>query len=109
MADWYLARTAALPVAAEDEPFFAHYLRWAQPFAAEVQGRIGCVPGMALHLWHGDPVIANMAAGTRSSKRYRFDPATDLGMNGGWLWEWASAKAGLHRDAGVSPRGARDG
>ena len=98
VADWYLTRTGALPVAAEDEPFFAHYLRWAQPFAAEVQGRIGCVPGMALHLWHGDPV--NRQYGSRNAilKRYRFDPATDLGMNAAGLWEWASAKAGLHRD-----------
>jgi hypothetical protein len=96
LADLYLARTQAPPVAAADEPFFAHYLRWAQPFADAVQGRIGCVSGIALHLWHGDPV--NRQYGSRNAilKRHGFDPATDLRLNGEGVWEWASEKPELH-------------
>jgi hypothetical protein len=97
LADWYLAR-AQTPVAAPDEPFFAHFLRWAQPFAAEIQGRIGCVPGMALHLWHGDPV--NRQYGSRNGilKRHQFDPTSDVRLNAEGLWEWASAKLEMHRE-----------
>ena len=98
LADWYLARTQAPPVAAPDEPFFAHYLRWAQPFAAEVQGQIGCAPGMALHLWHGDPVNRQYASRNAVLQRHRFDPAADLRLSETGLWEWASAKPEMHRE-----------
>lgn len=94
----YLARPQSPPVAAPDEPLFAHFLQWAQPLAAEVQGRIGCAPGMALHLWHGDPV--NRQYGSRNAilQRHRFDPVTDLCLNEAGLWEWASTKAEMHRE-----------
>ena len=98
LADWYLARTQAPPVAAPDEPFFAHYLRWAQPFAAEVQGQIGWVPGVALHLWHGDPVNRRYSSRDAILRRCHFDPAADLRLNEAGLWEWASAKPDLHRE-----------
>ncbi|WP_129677464.1 hypothetical protein [Candidatus Chloroploca sp. Khr17] len=98
LAHWYLAHTNASPVAAPDEAFFAHYLHWAQPFADEVRGAIGCTPGMALHLWHGDPV--NRQYGHRNAilKRHHFDPATDLRLNEDGLWEWASDKFQLHQE-----------
>lgn len=98
LSDWYLARRQTPPAAAADEPFYAHYLRWARPLAADVRGRIGCVPGMALHLWHGAPV--NRQYGSRNAilKRHHFDPATDLRSNEAGLWEWASAKPDLHRE-----------
>lgn len=98
LAQWYLSRPPAPPTAAADEPFFAHYLRWAEPFAAEVRGQIGCVPGMALHLWHGDPM--NRQYGSRNTilKRHRFDPEADLSENAAGLWQWASAKPDLHHE-----------
>ena len=98
LADWYLARTHEPPVAATDEIFFAHYLRWAQPFAAEVQGQIGWASGMALHLWHGHPV--NRQYGNRNAilHRHNFDPASDLRLSDDGLWEWASDKPQLHQE-----------
>lgn len=108
LAQWYLARMQVPPVAAPDEPFFAHYLHWAQPLAAEVQGRIGCVPGMALHLWHGDPV--NRQYGSRNAilKRHHFDPAADLRLNDDGLWEWASEKPQLHQEVSTYFTGRRE-
>jgi hypothetical protein len=96
LADWWLARPSAPPVAAADEPFFAHYLRWAQPFAADIQGQIGCAPGMALHLWHGDPVNRQYSSRNAILKRHDFAPAVDLRLNGEGVWEWASDKPELH-------------
>jgi hypothetical protein len=98
LAEWYLARTKGSPVAAADEPFFAHYLRWAQPFAAAVEGQIGCVPGTALHLWHGDPANRQYSSRNVVLQRHNFDPATDLRLNDTGLWEWASDKPDLHRE-----------
>jgi hypothetical protein len=98
LAEWYLARTQAAPVAAPNEPFFAHYLQWAQPVAAEVQGRIGWAPGMALHLWHGDSVDRQYSSRNAILKRHSFDPASDLRLNAAGLWEWASAKPDMHRE-----------
>lgn len=96
LANWYLAWTQPIPIPTPDERFFAHYLRWAQPFATEVQRRIGCVPGMALHLWHGDS--ANRQYGSRNAilQRHKFDPNVDIRLNGDGLWMWASQKPELH-------------
>jgi len=98
LVDWYIVRTQVPPVPAPGEKFFAHYLRWAQPFAEEVQGRIGCVPGMALHLWHGDPVKRQYGSRNAILRRHDFDPASDLSLTAEGLWEWSSDKTGLHRD-----------
>lgn len=97
LSGWYLARQQP-PVAAPDERFYAHYLAWARPFAAAVNGRIGCTPGLALHLWHGDPVNRQYASRNEVLLRHRFDPATDLCLNAAGLWEWASNKPDLHRE-----------
>jgi len=98
LADWYLARTQTPPVAASDEPFFAHYLKWAEPFAIEFQGQIGYAPGIALHLWHGDPDNRQYASRNEVLLQHRFDPAADLRLNEASLWEWASDKPDLHRE-----------
>lgn len=94
---WYL-RHIRPAISAPEERFYAHFLRWAEPFAAEVSGQIGCASGLALHLWHGNP--ADRQYGSRGDilRRANFDPATDLRLNEDGVWEWASAKPDLHRD-----------
>jgi hypothetical protein len=97
LAAWYAGRNQPA-IAAPDEHFYAHYLRWAQPFAADVQGRIGCVPGLALHLWHGNPVNRQYSSRNAILQRHVFDPATDLGLNAEGIWEWASNKPEMHNE-----------
>ncbi len=70
----------------------------AQPFAAAVDGRIGCAPGLALHLWHGDPANRGYGSRTAIMRRGEFDPAVDLRLNAEGVWEWASDKPALHRE-----------
>jgi hypothetical protein len=75
-----------------------HYLAWAEPFAAEVGGRVGLVEGDLVHLWHGR--IEDRQHGIRhdAAQRHAFDPGTDLRIDPGTgLWRWASAKPDLHR------------
>lgn len=97
LASWFVRRSQPA-VAAADERFYAHYLRWAQPFAAAVDGRIGCAPGLALHLWHGDPANRGYGSRTAIMRRGEFDPAVDLRLNAEGVWEWASDKPALHRE-----------
>jgi hypothetical protein len=68
---------------------------WGRPLFDEVRGRVGYVPGRALHLWHG----------ARADRRYveridwlnhaRFDPRSDLRPGDDGLWEWSGEKAWL--------------
>lgn len=55
-----------------------HYLAWARPFYAAVQGRLDSLSGCLLHLWHGD--LANRDYETRHQRfaRLDFDPTVDL-------------------------------
>ena len=97
LAQWYLARTQpASP--APGEQFLSHYLRWAQPFAAEVRGQIGCTPGRALHLWHGHPINRQYASRTMITRRHVFDPERDIGLNSQGVWQWNSDKPQLHQE-----------
>jgi len=98
LATWYLASSKRMPSPAPGERFFSHYLDWAREFSADVRGRIGCVPGMALHLWHGDPVKRQYGSRNAILRRHDFDPASDLSLTAEGLWEWSSDKTGLHRD-----------
>jgi hypothetical protein len=97
LATWYLARPRIMPAPELDEHFFAHYLKWAQPFATDVHGQIGYAPGLALHLWHGNPVNRQYDSRNAIFKRYDFDPTSDLRLNAQGLWEWASEKPALHQ------------
>ncbi len=109
LADAYVRRALARsPRPAPAELFYAHYLRWAQVIYAEVRGQIGCVPGMALHLWHGDPL--NRQYGSRNAilKRHNFDPLSDLRLNEQGVWEWAVANPNsIKKSTTTFTRGAR--
>lgn len=97
-AEWYIRRSVIHPPRpAPEERFYAHYLRWAQSFYAQVQGQVGYVSGMALHLWHGNPV--NRRYGERNAilRQYHFDPSADVRLNEQGVWEWASDKPDLHQ------------
>jgi hypothetical protein len=97
-----------IPALAARNPFLAHYLWWATDWHAAVRGRMTFTEGVLLHLWHGSP--AKRQYGTRDSilHRYAFDPATDLRLNEQGVWEWASAKAGLHRELAEYFRSRRE-
>ena len=98
LAHQYLAHQPAAPAVVRAARFFAHYLRWAQPFARAVQRKLAYTPGMVLHLWHGDPVNRQYTSRNTILQRHHFDPATDLRLNAAGIWEWASDKPALHRE-----------
>jgi hypothetical protein len=67
----------------------AHLAEWARPIAADVGGRVACVPGRIFHLWHG--AISNRRYSVRDQefKRFGFDPYVDIKRNADGCWEWA--------------------
>lgn len=98
LANRYVARSVAVrPTPSAGEALFGHYLRWAEGLYQDVRGQVGCVPGMALHLWHGDPVNRRYVARTAMLERHHFDPSRDLRVNAHGVWEWSSDKAELHQ------------
>ena len=73
-----------------------HYLAWAQPFEAEVAGRLGCVEGTVHHLWHGELADRRYRDRWRDVAALGFDPFTDIEVDAEGPWRWASDKPDLH-------------
>jgi hypothetical protein len=73
-----------------------HYLEWAIPFSASVDGCVGFADETAYHLWHGD--LGRRGYGDRYEEfeRFDFDPFKDLRLAEGGCWSWASDKPELH-------------
>lgn len=83
-----------------DHPTQRHYdramqdalSRWGRPFFDDVRGRVGCVAGRVLHLWHGEHANRRYVERVDWLNHARFDPGVDLRVGADGLWEWASGK-----------------
>jgi len=71
-----------------------HFRRWATPFGALVDGRIGFIEGTVETLYHGS--VQNRRYGTRYEVLGDFDPDRDIAYNEDGCWRWSSAKPHLH-------------
>lgn len=79
-----------LPVPVHDD-----YHRWAEPQTAAVQGRVGCVPGEILHLYHGEKTRRLYFERYTLLRQHSFDPAHDLQRDDQDLWVWSGNKPEL--------------
>jgi hypothetical protein len=77
--------------------YHAHFVKWAERAYASVGGRIGCIPGRLLHLWHGNDADRLYDLRNEQFKRFAFDPESDIRLGEGGVWEWASAKPAMHQ------------
>ena len=73
-----------------------HYRAWAEPFFADVGGRIGYVDGRAFHLWHGDFMDRSYEQRHQGFARLDFDPFSDVALRHDGCWRWSSEKPELH-------------
>lgn len=90
--------SARLPRCCNGQGKKNRYLAWAEPFAAEVGGRVGFVDG----------VLTNHTHGLLEARRYRdrhdilvrqdFDPSRDLVRGQDGCWRFAGNKPGLERE-----------
>lgn len=77
-------------------PHARHYREWAVRFHHAVGGRIGCVPGEVIHLWHGDFRDRQYRVRFDGFGRFDFDPMQDVALDDQQCWRWASPKPELH-------------
>jgi hypothetical protein len=74
-----------------------HYLNWAQPFFAEVRGRVGFVKGNLVHLWHGSLENRKYLQRHKDLLSFDFNPSTDLVIDSQGCWDWRTPKPALQR------------
>ena len=73
-----------------------HYRAWARPYFETVRGRVGYIPGRAVHLWHGEVKDRQYGERERAFERFGFDPFRDIARDEHGCWRWNSDKAELH-------------
>ena len=79
-----------------NEAFARHYLAWARPFFASVNGDVGCLDDSLDHLWHGQIEHRRYRKRHRDMRRFDFDPECDLALDTNGCWCWNSDKPDLH-------------
>ncbi len=80
-----------------NEPQFAHYLQWAEPFHESIQSRVGYLDLPVLHLWHGELADRRRPENRFVGfQRFNFDPATDIALDRSQVWNWNSDKRDMH-------------
>jgi hypothetical protein len=80
--------------------FSQHFRDWSRSVYGYVKSRMGCVPGQALTLWHGDQADRNYYESLRALNDLDFDPARDLRHGRDGEWEWATDNEALHHWSG---------
>ena len=72
-----------------------HFLAWAENFHHNLQGRIGNIPGIINHLWHGDTQHRGFGSRHQKFATYQFDPSLDLMTNQDGVWDWREDRPDL--------------
>jgi hypothetical protein len=72
--------------------------RWRDPVWQQVQGRLGVLPGVLHHQWHGEPAKRNYEGRHRILQDLDFDPLRHLQADAGGTWRW-TPEAGPLADA----------
>ena len=75
----------------------AHYLRWALPYFAAVQGRVGYIPGSIFHLWHGNLEDRHYNVRHRALAKLDFIPDRDLERTPSGVWRWRNPTLQVER------------
>lgn len=63
---------------------------------AMLTGRIGCINGDLIHLWHGRMSDRNYQNRYERLHKHLFDPKADLALDDNGLWHWNSDKPEMH-------------
>ena len=93
---------------APDSPQYRHYLHWAEPLHAAVQGRIGMVPGDIFNLWHGELLDRRYMPRHQILTAHGFDPDRDIAVDEHGSLRWSSDKPALHEAVRAYFEGRRE-
>lgn len=78
--------------------FHKHFINWAVKARDFVKGRVGVVPGLLLHLWHGDVADRRYNELNRQFRNFDFDPGKHLRLDASELLEWSDEAPQEMRD-----------
>lgn len=85
--------------------WLAAYERYEARAWAQVQGRIGAIPGELVHLYHGEAKDRHYWDRWETLKRHDYDPDRDIRLDPDTgLWEWSSDKPEMHKALREYPR-----
>ncbi|HEX2189830.1 MAG TPA: hypothetical protein VHG51_13065 [Longimicrobiaceae bacterium] len=73
-----------------------HYRAWAEPFFAEVRGRVGFAKARIGLLWHGEYARRRYRDRHREMQRFGFDPGADIVHAESGAWRWSGDKPAMH-------------
>jgi hypothetical protein len=73
--------------------YLDHFRGWAEAMQSRVLGRLGYVPGAALHLWHGERMNRRYAERLRELNQRGYDPSVHLQSEPGGVWAWSDEGA----------------
>jgi len=94
--------------AGTSESYKAHLLRWQDRAGRFVNGRVGAVPGIIEHRFHGAKANRGYLNRWDMFTRHGFDPDTDLKRNSHGVLEWAGNKPELEREWDLYLRSRRE-
>jgi hypothetical protein len=90
------------------EAYKRHLLRWQERARRFVNGRIGVVPGIIEHRFHGAKQNRGYLGRWEMFVKHGFDPDTDLKRNSFGVLEWAGNKPELEREWDLYLRARRE-
>jgi hypothetical protein len=94
LGDW--SSSCIRRIVGVNNPYASDLRGWCRRFFADVDGRLGFVPGNLLHLWHGQMSNRRYVERAKQLVGFGFDPKVDLEIGASGAWEWASEKPELH-------------
>ena len=74
-----------------------HFAAWSKRLYADVRAQVRAVPGVLLHLWHGETSNRRYVLRNQELAGFRFDPYTDIRLGAGGCWEWSGGKEELRQ------------
>lgn len=89
----------AIKAARMDDRRAEHYLAWAKPLFASVQGNVGIRPGRLFHLWHGKIENRRYLQRHEMLATLDFDPDRDIELNEWGAWKWTAQASPSLREA----------
>lgn len=72
-------------------------LDWSRKAFKITGGKIGYVPGMLTHMWHGHSEDRQYVERSKCLVDHEFDPQRDIEEDDSGLWRWATPKETMHQ------------
>jgi hypothetical protein len=79
------------------KPLVSDFWQWARKQRTLADGRIGTVPGVVWHLYHGSKQNRRNAERLRWLRDFGFDPRLDISLDENDIWTWSSDKLAFHQ------------